>query len=86
MDEGLLKELSREDYSTKLRHCADTYTIDAEGYILQWTENIEFYFRMLSSLRDLPEMITYDAVADYSNRGKAVEVIFPEGLSDYPLD
>jgi hypothetical protein len=86
VDKDLLKELSPEDYSTKLRHCTDTYTIDAEGYILQWTENLEFYFRMLSSLRELPYLIAYDAVADYSNHGRAVELVFPEGLADYPLD
>ncbi|MDR2355742.1 MAG: hypothetical protein LBE16_06060 [Clostridiales Family XIII bacterium] len=86
VDEDLIKELSREDYSTKLRHCTDTYTLDAEGYILQWTENIEFYFRLLSSFRDRPYLLTYDAVSDYSSHGEAVELVFPKDLQDYPLD
>jgi hypothetical protein len=86
VDTGLLEDLSKEDYNTKLRHCTDTYTLDADGYLLQWTENIEFYFQLLSAQPDRPYLILYDAAADYSNRGQPVTPVFPDDLRDYPLE
>jgi hypothetical protein len=83
VEEALLETLPKEDYSTKLRHCTDTYTLDAEGYVLQWTENTEFYFRLPASPRERPYLVTYDGAADYSNRGRPAEVTPPSDLHEY---
>jgi hypothetical protein len=84
-DDALFDELSDDDYGLRLRGCTDTYTLDAEGYVLQWTESIEFYFQFRMSLRENPPyLIVSDTVADYSNHGRPVEVVFPEDLDLYP--
>jgi hypothetical protein len=86
LDEDYLSdERSKDDYSLRLRGCTDTYTLDAEGYVLQWTESLEFYFQFRLSLRENPPyLIASDTAAEYSNLGRPTEVVFPEDLRDYP--
>jgi sulfur carrier protein ThiS len=77
--------LDKDSYSLRLRGCTDTYTFDREGYLLQWTETVEFYFQLRVSLRENPPyLIVSDTVADYLNRGRPVEVVFPKDLQSYP--
>jgi hypothetical protein len=83
VDAEFLKELSKDEYSTKLRHCTDSYTLDDKGYLLRWNENIEFYFRLLSSPQDRPHLVAVDTTADYENPGEPVDVTFPDDLDDY---
>jgi hypothetical protein len=82
-DEEELNDMPDDSYIIRLRHCTDTYTLDSEGYVLQWTENIEFYFQFRVSLRETPPyLIVVDKAADYINRGAPAEVVFPD-LRDF---
>jgi hypothetical protein len=82
-DEETLRDLPDDAYTLRLRHCTDTYTLDSDGYVLQWTENIEFYFQFRVSLRETPPyLIAVDKAADYINPGAPVEVVFPD-LRDF---
>jgi hypothetical protein len=82
VDEDMFDELSDDDYGMAFHNCTDTYTLDAEGNLLQWTENIDFNFRFLLSLNDAPYRIVADTVSDYKNPGRPVEVVLPD-LQDY---
>jgi hypothetical protein len=85
-DESYLNPLDgAEGYSLRPRGCEDTYTLDAEGYVLQWTESLEFYFQLRVSLReDPPYLIVSDTAADYNKLDKPADVVFPDDLRDYP--
>jgi hypothetical protein len=83
LDEDLLDEMSDDEYTIKLRSCTDTYTLDEDGYVLQWTENVDFYFQFRVSLRDDPPyLIVSDRAAEYINPGVPVKVTLPD-LRDY---
>jgi hypothetical protein len=83
IDEDMFDGLSDDDYGMAFHNCTGTYTIDAEGNLLQWTENIDFNFRLLLSLNDVSYRIVADVVSDYKNPGQPVEVILPDDLQDY---
>jgi hypothetical protein len=83
VDESLFDEISEDDYGIAFHNCTDTYTLDAEGYMLQWTENIDFNFRFLLSPGDAPYRVVADTVSDYKNHGQPVEVVLPDDLQDY---
>jgi hypothetical protein len=83
IDEDLLDEMSDDEYTIKLRNCTDTYTFNKDGYVLEWTESLDFYFQFRVSLRDDPPyLIVSDRAAEYINPGAPVNVVLPD-LSGY---